>query len=83
MPRALSRREAQPWHAGVQLGFRVIPIPLHMKSHYSVGLGIASPVRLVEAAPEKGFSAITLTDLETLTGQPRFHAAWRGDSERV
>lgn len=48
-------------------------IPLHVKSHYSLGVGTASPERLVEVARDADLPALGLTDLENLYGQMRFH----------
>lgn len=48
-------------------------IPLHVKSHYSLGYGTASPEALVERAAALGYSALALTDIENLAGQLRFH----------
>src|SRR5437867_7920011 len=48
-------------------------IPLHTKSHYSLGFGTASIPRLVERARALGLSALALTDMENLYGQVIFH----------
>jgi DNA polymerase III alpha subunit len=50
---------------------------LHVKSHHSIGLGTASISALVQHAGRLGFSALALTDVETLRGQVQFHAACR------
>jgi DNA polymerase III alpha subunit len=52
-------------------------IPLHVKSHYSLGLGTAAIAELVQHAGRAGFTHLGLTDLETLSGQVQFHAACR------
>lgn len=49
--------------------------PLHVRSHYSLGEGTASPERLVEVARATGAPALGLTDLENLYGQIGFHYA--------
>src|SRR5215813_9535237 len=48
-------------------------IPLHTKSHYSLGHGTASIQRLVERATVLGIPALALTDIENLYGQVVFH----------
>lgn len=48
-------------------------IPLHMKSHYSLGCGTASVVQLVEQGVKTGYGALGLTDLDNLYGQVQFH----------
>ncbi len=48
-------------------------VPLHVKSDYSFGFGTASVDELVEQAAAVGYTALALTDIETLCGQVRFH----------
>ena len=48
-------------------------IPLHVKSHYSLGHGTASVERLIERAAMVGLPALALTDRENLYGQVLFH----------
>ena len=48
-------------------------IPLHWKSHYSLGHGTASTERCVERAAMVGLPAMALTDIENLYGQFVFH----------
>jgi DNA-directed DNA polymerase III PolC len=48
-------------------------VPLHLKSHYSLGIGCASIERLVERAAMLGLPAMALTDVENLYGQVLFH----------
>jgi DNA polymerase III subunit alpha len=48
-------------------------IPLHVKSDHSLGLGTASVSELAEAAAALGYPAIALTDVESRSGQVRFH----------
>jgi len=48
-------------------------VPLHLKSHYSLGIGCASIERLVERAAMIGLPAMALTDVENLYGQILFH----------
>jgi DNA polymerase-3 subunit alpha len=48
-------------------------VPLHVKSHYSLGCGTASVRKLVDRAAALGLPAIGLTDLENLYGQVVFH----------
>ncbi|PCC68504.1 DNA polymerase-3 subunit alpha [Nannocystis exedens] len=50
---------------------------LHVKSEYSLGHGTATPTELVRRAAEYGYSALALTDVETLAGQVEFHHAAR------
>ncbi|WAS91110.1 PHP domain-containing protein [Nannocystis punicea] len=50
---------------------------LHVKSEYSLGQGTATPSELVRRAVEYGYSALALTDVETLAGQVEFHHAAR------
>ncbi|WP_434425338.1 PHP domain-containing protein [Nannocystis pusilla] len=50
---------------------------LHVKSEYSLGQGTATPTELVRRAAEYGYSALALTDVETLAGQVEFHHAAR------
>lgn len=52
-------------------------VPLHVKSHYSLGLGTLSISSIVEGAVSRASRAIALTDLENLYGQVEFHAACR------
>jgi DNA polymerase III subunit alpha len=52
-------------------------VPLHFKSHHSLGLGTAAIPALVQHAGRAGFTHLGLTDLETLSGQVQFHAACR------
>lgn len=56
---------------------RSLYAPLHLKSHYSLGVGTASPQALVERAAGLGIRALALTDLENLYGQVEFHHACR------
>lgn len=56
--------------------------PLHAKSHYSFGYGVASPEALVARAAALGYAALALTDIESLAGQPRFHDLCRGQGIR-
>lgn len=48
-------------------------VPLHVKSHYSLGYGTAAPGELVDRARHAGLPALALTDLENLYGQIEFH----------
>ena len=48
-------------------------IPLHVRSHYSIGHGAASIEALVARAAALGLPALALTDVESLAGQPCFH----------
>ncbi|MBZ5712289.1 PHP domain-containing protein [Nannocystis pusilla] len=48
---------------------------LHVKSEYSLGQGTATPSELVRRASDYGYSALALTDVETLAGQVEFHHA--------
>ena len=48
-------------------------VPLHVKSHYSLGHGTAPVERLVERAAMLGLPALALTDIENLYGQVVFH----------
>src|SRR5688572_17623852 len=48
-------------------------VPLHVKSHYSLGHGTAPIARLVERAAMLGLPALALTDIENLYGQVLFH----------
>jgi DNA-directed DNA polymerase III PolC len=50
---------------------------LHAKSDHSLGYGCVAPEALARTAAELGFSALALTDLETLSAQVRFHEACR------
>lgn len=50
---------------------------MHIKSHYSLGVGTASIPDLVQHAGRLGLRALALTDLENLYGQVQFHAACR------
>jgi error-prone DNA polymerase len=52
-------------------------IPLHVKSHHSLGLGTAAIPALVQHAGRAGFTHLGLTDLENLSGQVQFHVACR------
>lgn len=52
-------------------------VPLHTKSHHSLGYGNASVDELVERAAELGYHALVLTDLENLYGQVKFHRLCR------
>ncbi|MBI4604020.1 MAG: DNA polymerase III subunit alpha [Planctomycetes bacterium] len=52
-------------------------VPLHVKSHYSLGEGTASPERLVDRAAMLGLPALGLTDVENLYGQVLFHRLTR------
>lgn len=54
-------------------------IPLHVKTHHSLGLGTAAIPALVQHAGRAGFTQLGLTDLETLSGQVQFHAACRAE----
>ena len=47
-------------------------IPLRAKSYYSFGYGSASPEALVQRAAALGYSALALTDIESLAGQLTF-----------
>ena len=42
-------------------------VPLHVKSHYSLGHGTAPVARLVERGAMLGLPAMALTDIENLT----------------
>lgn len=53
----------------------MLPIPLHARSHQSLGFGTASVEALAERAARLGAPAVGLTDLETLAAQFRFHDA--------
>lgn len=48
-------------------------IPLHVKSHYSLGLGTTSVEHLVERAAMLGLPAMGLTDVDNLYAQVLFH----------
>jgi DNA-directed DNA polymerase III PolC len=50
-------------------------VPLHVKSHFSIGLGTASVRELAARAGRDGVPALALTDLENLYGQIQFHHA--------
>jgi DNA-directed DNA polymerase III PolC len=52
-------------------------VPLHAKSHFSLGYGTASVEELVDRAAVLGYHALALTDLETMAGQVRFHVHCR------
>jgi DNA-directed DNA polymerase III PolC len=52
-------------------------IPLHVKSHFSLGYGVLTVPELVERASRAGLPAVALTDLENLYGQVQFHHACR------
>jgi DNA-directed DNA polymerase III PolC len=58
---------------GLPEGFRIVFVPLHVKSDYSFGCGTASVDELVAHAAMCGFTSLALTDLENLCGQVRFH----------
>lgn len=47
------------------------------KSHFSIGMGAASPVELVQHAGRLGHSSIGLVDMENVRGHVQFHAACR------
>ena len=51
--------------------------PLHLKSHYSLGLGTASVAELVDRLRADGVEAAALTDVDNLYGQVRFHGLCR------
>ena len=48
-------------------------IPLHVYSDFSLGVGTASVADLAARAAELKFSAIALTDIESLAAQIKFH----------
>src|SRR3989442_14575365 len=48
-------------------------VPLHVKSHYSLGFGTASVAALAERAAKLGLPALALTDIENIYGQVAFH----------
>lgn len=50
-------------------------VPLHVKSHHSIGFGTASIAALVQHAGRVGLSSLALTDVETLHAQVQFHVA--------
>jgi DNA-directed DNA polymerase III PolC len=50
---------------------------LQTKSDHSLGYGCAAPEELVRAAAQLGLESLGLTDVETLSGQVRFHEACR------
>jgi DNA polymerase III alpha subunit len=52
-------------------------IPLHVKSHFSPGEGVATIEELVDRAVALRLPALALTDVENLYGQVRFHHAAR------
>jgi len=54
-----------------------MPVPLHVKSHASPGIGVHAPEALAERAAQLGFRALALTDVENLYAQVRFHHACR------
>ena len=58
-------------------------IPLHVKSHYSLGIGTASIEAIVDRAAAWGLPAIALTDLETMAGQIQFHHFCRSRGVRA
>ena len=58
-------------------------IPLHVKSHYSLGIGTASIEAIVDRAAAWGLPAIALTDLETMAGQIQFHHLCRSRGVRA
>jgi DNA polymerase III alpha subunit len=54
-----------------------MPVPLHVKSHASPGIGVHAPEALAGRAAALGFRALALTDVENLYAQVRFHHACR------
>jgi DNA polymerase III alpha subunit len=52
-------------------------VSLHVKSDYSFGRAVGSPLEVVSAAAQAGFTAMALTDVGTLAGQIVFHEACR------
>ncbi|MCY1059213.1 PHP domain-containing protein [Nannocystis sp. SCPEA4] len=56
---------------------------LHVKSEYSLGQGTPTPSELVRCAADHGYSALALTDVETLAGQIEFHHAARAAGIRA
>src|SRR2546423_9156745 len=52
-------------------------VPIHTRSEYSLGCGVARVEDLARKAAESGFPAIALTDIENLYGQVKFHHAAR------
>lgn len=58
-------------------------VPLHVKSHYSLGFGTASVEELVKSAAELGYKSLALTDIENMYGQVRFHSLCRGHGIRA
>ncbi|HEX3598281.1 MAG TPA: PHP domain-containing protein, partial [Polyangiaceae bacterium] len=53
------------------------PLPVHVKSDYSLGRAVGTPAELAACAAAQGISAIALTDFATLAGQVEFHDACR------
>src|SRR5688572_13622157 len=60
-----------------------MPVPLHVKSHASPGIGVHAPEALVERAAAFGFRALALTDVENLYAQVKFHHACRAFGVRA
>ncbi|HEU5074696.1 MAG TPA: PHP domain-containing protein, partial [Polyangiaceae bacterium] len=56
---------------------------LHVKSHYSLGVGTASIPAIIAHASEAGIRALALTDLENLYGQVELHRGSRAAGVRA
>ena len=50
-------------------------VHLHTHSHFSLGAGVSSPERLVEAAAKRGFTALACTDTNGVYGAVEFQQA--------
>ena len=78
-PRKRSPRAASPApaeHRGVDTpGPRPLYAELHCKSNFSFLEGASHPDELVARAVELGYSALAITDRNTLAGVVRMHAA--------
>jgi DNA polymerase III alpha subunit len=55
----------------------VMFVPLHTKSHYSPGYGVAAVEALVGRVAAHGYAGLALTDVENFYGQVEFHDAAR------
>lgn len=48
-------------------------VPIFVNSEYSLGFGVSTITQLIERAVAIGLPALALTDMETVSGQMRFH----------
>src|SRR5690242_725229 len=74
-----------PFPAGVHSGLgepnksrsrsRPAVVHLHLHTHFSFGIGVSSPEILVQAAAERGFSALACTDTNGVYGAVEFQRA--------